>query len=213
MMMASLSWVERLGVRILTDNAGKWTKDRHDASVDKFCACGCGAPCRGRHALHHQGGPSVDAVMARITSGSVHLLTPTQRQNLMSQHAEALFFASVFGFVSSSLTALAENVATIIIGTNGIVDPDTGQASSESEILAFGGIVLITLMLCSAVEIAMLYRYALNYAMTVAIAAGLKLTPLNRVRTAIAQFLVRAALELAHPAQAVRCSRNCSDML
>ena len=39
--------------------------------------------------------------------------------------------------------------------------------------------------------------------MQTALAAGLRLTPLNRVRTHIAQFLVQAALELAHHNDAV----------
>ena len=136
------------------------------------------------------------------------MLTPRQRHHVHWQHMELLGFASFFGFVSSVSTALVENLATIVLGTNGIVDPDTGQPSTESQIMAFGATVLIALLLFSAVEIFLLYRYALTYSMTVALATGLKLTPLNRDRTSIAQFLVRAALELTHPTEAVRRRRR-----
>jgi hypothetical protein len=45
-------------------------------------------------------------------------------------------------------------------------------------------------------EIGFLYLYTLKYSMYAALATGLRLTPLNRDRTHVAQFLVRSALEL-----------------
>ena len=47
-------------------------------------------------------------------------------------------------------------------------------------------------------EIGFLYLYTLKYSMYAALATGLRLTPLNRDRTHVAQFLVRSALELGY---------------
>lgn len=179
MMLGSLGFAERMAVNILKRKAEKNSSRERDAA-------------------HGGGSPRDEAVFARLTQGTVHLLTDKQRQEVAKHHRNMILYGCLFGFVSSVITALMENVATYFLNTNGIENPDTGEPSSEEEIAQFATIVLGTLVLCSVVEIAMLYLYAIRHVMLTALAAGLRLTPLNRDRTHIAQFLVQAALEMAH---------------
>ena len=58
--------------------------------------------------------------------------------------------------------------ATILLGTNGLIDPDTGEVSGEDEIMKWAAVVLTMLLVCSVIEIAALYRYNIKYAMAVA---------------------------------------------
>jgi Ca2+-binding EF-hand superfamily protein len=170
MMLKSLSFAERLGVSVLKRKAMRSAS--HDADEA--------------------------AVLARVTQGTVHLLTDAQRRKVRANHRSMILYGCLFGFVSSVCTALSENLATYHLNTNGFQNPDTGEPSSEEEVKQFAAIVLCALLVCSIVEICLLYLYALRHAMQTALAAGLKLTPLNRDRTNIAKFLVQAALEMAH---------------
>jgi|EP01046_Picozoa_sp_COSAG06_P029028 hypothetical protein len=174
MMLRSLSFAERLGVNVL-----KRKSMRSESQADEA------------------------AVLARVTQGTVHLLTDAQRRKVRANHRSMILYGCLFGFISSVCAALAENLATYHLNTNGMYNPDTGEPSSKEEIKQFAAIVLGALVACSIIEICMLYLYALRHAMQTALAAGLKLTPLNRDRTNIAKFLVQAALEMAHHNDAV----------
>ena len=61
-------------------------------------------------------------------------------------------------------------IATMVIGTNGLIDPDTGEVSGENEIMTWAVVVLTMLLVCSVIEIAALYRYNIKYGMAVATA-------------------------------------------
>ena len=187
MMLGSLGFAERIAVNILKRAAEQTSIRERDAAYGEDGG----------------GSPREQAVLARLSQGTVHLLTDKQRRDVRKHHRNMILYGCLFGFVSSVTTALSENVATYFLNTNGIENPDTGELSSEEEIAQFASIVLSTLLLCSIAEIAMLYLYAIRHVMLTALAAGLRLTPLNRDRTHIAQFLVQAALELAHHNNAV----------
>ena len=173
MMLQSLGHLDRMGVSIL----------KHASRKDS----------RGDEA----------AVLARMTEGAVHLLTADQRKSVTAQHRSMILCGCWFGFCSSVCTALAENLATREWHTNGLEDPDTGEPSTQEQMNMFATVVLCAMLFFSVIEISMLYLYALKHAMRTALAAGLRLTPLNRDRTRIARFLVHAALEMAHHSDAI----------
>lgn len=185
-MMASLSSAERFGVNILKRKerraAEKNARREHEQPDGKSAAITA----------------SSATLYARLTEGKVHLFSDHQRRELRTNHRHMVSYGCLFGFCSSLCTALSENVATYLLNTNGIENPDTGEPSSPTEIKGFALIVFCTLLICSVIEISTLYLYALRHVMQTAHAAGLRLTPLNRDRTHIAQFLVQAALEMAH---------------
>jgi Ca2+-binding EF-hand superfamily protein len=191
MMLGSLSFGERIGVNILRRKAQR-VAERNGGKEREA-------------ADEEEGGtsPRDAAVFARLAQGTVHILTDEQRREVQKIHRNMILYGCLFGFLSSVITALSENVATYFLSTNGIENPDTQEPSSEEEIQQFAAIVASTLLVCSIIEIAMLYLYAIRHVMQTALAAGLQLTPLNRDRTHIAQFLVQAALELAHHNDAV----------
>lgn len=184
LMLSLLTSAERLGVNYL-----KRTARRADEKNTR----------RERDTPRGEPGSARDAALYdRLTQGTVHMLADGQRKQMRNKHQRMIAFGCLFGFISSLGTALSENVATYYLNTNGVENPDTGEPSSKEDIKKFVMIVFSTLVVCSIIEISMLYIYALRHVMQTAQAAGLRLTPLNRDRTHIAQFLIQAALELAH---------------
>ena len=174
MMMKALTGVERMCVNILAKKARKQNEaGGRDDDED-------------------------EAVKARLAEHKYHLLTDSQRAEVNGQHIRMCLWAGFFGFMSALVSGVAENVATIVFHTNGVTNPDTDEPSAQNEIVGFAIVVGCTIGICSILEIVFLYLYSLKYAMRVATASGLKLTPLNRDRTHVAQFLVQAALELGY---------------
>ena len=148
-------------------------------------------------------GDEYGEVMSRVTRGEVHLLTTEQRKNVTTQHRHMLVWAAFLGFASAACTAGSENVATLVTGvvdtgSAGLRDMDSDEPATIGAIQLFWALTKTTLIVCSIFEILFLYLKAIKHSMMVALAAGLKLTPLNRDRTHIAQTLVHAALEMNH---------------
>jgi hypothetical protein len=147
MMLQSLGHAERMGVNILRRKAKRTENSRRDQAE----------------------------VLSRVTMGTVHLLTAEQRKDMTTQHWSLIMYGCWFGFCSSVCAALAENLATKFWHTNGLQDPDTGEPSTPDQITSFGVVVLGVLLVCSIIEIMMLYIYAIKHAMQTALGAGLTL--------------------------------------
>jgi len=68
-------------------------------------------------------------------------------------------------------------------------DVNTGAAAASEDVLLFGALVFVSLFVFTVVELAALYLFLLRFSMRISLAAGLRLTPLNRQRARICRFL------------------------
>ena len=154
MMMDSLGYIERIGVNVLQKKDKTRAEKGEVPSMDE----------------------SYDQVLARVSKGEVHELTDWQRSNVKRMHIQMLMWAAAFGFCSAVCTAVVENIATFTMKTNGIENPDTGEPSTERQIMWFGIIVLCATLFCSIIEIACLYLVRTQASPTTGYFPGTSLT-------------------------------------
>jgi hypothetical protein len=136
----------------------------------------------------------------------VHYLNAGERAGLRAVVRGAIVRAAVAGAISTVVSAGAEVMATPLLGAH----PEASPAPFAM-VLRFWIIVLGATTLASIIEIAYLYWDGLRAVHRMAVVAGLDLfgrplphggseVPSRQERTAVAEGLARAALELPNPA-------------
>ncbi len=132
----------------------------------------------------------------------VHYLNADERAGIRRTGRNAIWRAALAGTVSTIVSATAEVLATPLLAA------DAGAASTFSMRTRFWAIVLGATALASIIEIVYLYWDGLRAVHRMALIAGLDLfgapvhtdQPSKEERSAVAEALARAALELPNPA-------------